>query len=137
MMLKPQKIRTILTLVIILALSCSCVHLLSLKRNRGGTTSRSIIIIGPELTTLSSNLSLIWSSTQDKTLRKFNLPNCYRYGLCFQFVKNTSHLVMSLANGTANTIINDTFWSYGTLTKTLPHWGGGIFVDSKQSVLIK
>ncbi len=93
-MLKPQKLSRILKLVIILAISCSCVHLLSLKRNRGGTTSRSVIITGPELTTLCSNLSLIWSSTQDKTLRKFNFPNCYRYGLWFQFVKNTSHLVM-------------------------------------------
>ena len=53
-------------------------------------------IIGPELATLSSNLSLIWSSTQDKTLRKFNLPNGYRYGLWLQFAKNTSYVPINI-----------------------------------------
>ena len=35
-------------------------------------------VIVPELLT---SPKLIWSSDQDKTLRKFNLPNYYRYGI--------------------------------------------------------
>jgi hypothetical protein len=40
----------------------------------------------------------------------------------------------TLANGTANTIVNDTFWLYGTLTKTLPHWGGGALSGKKMTL---
>ena len=45
MMSREQKLRTILKLIIILIIFCSCMKQLSLKRKFGGLTSRSMSIV--------------------------------------------------------------------------------------------
>ena len=69
---------------------------LSVKQSsRNLMDSGSTLIISPELVILPNRLCSIWFTTQDKKSRKFNLPDdSYRYGLCFQIAKITSHTFM-------------------------------------------
>ena len=45
-------------------------------------------LITPELAILPDKLRFIWSSTRDRKLRKFTLPDKHRYGLEFQISHN-------------------------------------------------
>ena len=52
------------------------------------------ILISSELAVLPERMCFIWTSTRDRNLRKFNLPDKHRYGLEFQISRNCFHVVL-------------------------------------------
>jgi hypothetical protein len=61
-----------------------------------GNTNFSNISICSELTSIPGRLGLLWTSTRDRVLRKYNLPlnNYHRYGLHFNIKNNYSQLFL-------------------------------------------
>ena len=52
------------------------------------------ILISSELAILPDKLCFIWTSTRDRKLRKFALPDKHRYGLEFHISRKCSHAVL-------------------------------------------
>ena len=54
------------------------------------------IFIASELAMISDKLCLLWTSTRDCSLRKFNYPCNYRYGLELQIKHKNLHLLLCI-----------------------------------------
>ena len=52
------------------------------------------ILISSELAISPDKMCFIWTSTRDRKLRKFALPDKHRYGLEFQICRQCSHMVL-------------------------------------------
>ncbi len=63
-----------------------------------GITNFSSICISSELVSISGRLGLVWSSTHDNALRKYNLPlkSTHRYGIQFDIKTNKLHLFLCI-----------------------------------------
>ena len=63
-----------------------------------GITNFSSIRISSELVSISGRLGLVWSSTRDNVLRKYNLPlkSTHRYGIQFDIKTNKLHLFLCI-----------------------------------------
>lgn len=94
---KNEVMRTILTFLIIVSLSRNLVLFPNHVNVYGNNKN---VRVCAEIAALPQKLCLVWTSTRDVALRKFNFSKHHRYGLDFQInCNNTSALICILLCG--------------------------------------
>ena len=92
-------IKRLLIILVILSLSRKSTSLPNLEKDK---TKLGIVNVSAELAILLEKICLVWSATRDVVLRKFYLPNFYRYGLDFKInCNNTTSLICILCGDVA------------------------------------